>query len=49
MIDLIASGKVNVLDMVSDIYPIEHADAAFKALSNNDGSLAKVLINIGDN
>ncbi|MBP5608916.1 MAG: zinc-binding alcohol dehydrogenase family protein, partial [Lachnospiraceae bacterium] len=49
VIDLIASGKVNVLDMVSDIYPIEHADAAFKALSNNDGSLAKVLINIGDN
>lgn len=48
VIDLIASGKVNVLDMVSDIYPIDRADEAFKALSNNDGSLAKVLINIGD-
>ena len=48
VIDLIASGKVNVLDMVSDIYPVERADDAFKALADNDGSLAKVLINIGD-
>ncbi|MBR7019474.1 MAG: zinc-binding alcohol dehydrogenase family protein [Lachnospiraceae bacterium] len=48
VIDLIASGRVNVLDMVSDIYPIERADEAFKALANNDGSLAKVLVNIGD-
>ncbi|MBR4812987.1 MAG: zinc-binding alcohol dehydrogenase family protein [Lachnospiraceae bacterium] len=48
VIDLIASGSVNVLDMVSDIYPIERADEAFKALANNDGSLAKVLVNIGD-
>ncbi len=48
VIDLIASGEVNVLDMVSDIYPIERADEAFKALADNDGSLAKVLINIGD-
>ena len=48
VIDLIASGSVNVLDMVSDVYPIERADEAFKALANNDGSLAKVLVNIGD-
>ena len=48
VIDLIASGNVNVLDMVSDVYPIERADEAFKALANNDGSLAKVLVNIGD-
>ena len=34
--------------MVSDVYPIERADEAFKALANNDGSLAKVLVNIGD-
>lgn len=47
VIDLIASGRVNVLDMVSEIYPIERADEAFKALANNDGSLAKVLIEIG--
>ncbi len=49
VIDLLASGEVNVLDMVSDIYPMDRADEAFKALANNDGSLAKVLINIGDN
>ena len=48
VIDLIVSGGVNVLDMVSDVYPIERADEAFKALANNDGSLAKVLVNIGD-
>jgi len=47
VIDLIASGKVNVLDMVSSVYPIDKADEAFKALANNDGSLAKVLIEIG--
>lgn len=47
VIDLIASGEVNVLDMVSDVYPIDRADEAFKALANNDGSLAKVLIEIG--
>lgn len=49
VIDLLSSGEVNVLDMVSDIYPMDRADEAFKALANNDGSLAKVLINIGDN
>jgi len=47
VIDLIASGEVNVLDMVSAVYPIDRADEAFKALANNDGSLAKVLIEVG--
>ena len=37
-------GKANVLDMVSATYPISKADEAFKALANNDGSLAKVLV-----
>ena len=46
VIDLIASGSVNVMDMVSDIYPMERADEAFKALVNNDGSLSKVLVEI---
>ena len=36
--------EVNVLEMVSDIYPMDRADEAFKALASNDGSLAKVLI-----
>jgi threonine dehydrogenase-like Zn-dependent dehydrogenase len=44
VIDLIASGEVKVLDMVSEVYPIDRADEAFKALAKNDGSLAKVLI-----
>lgn len=44
VIDLIASGEVNVLDMVSEVYPLSRADQAFKALADNDGSLAKVLI-----
>lgn len=46
VIDLIAEGKVNVLDMVSAVYPIDEAKAAFDALANNDGSLAKVLLQI---
>lgn len=48
VINLIASGTVPVLDMVSDIYPVSRADEAFKALANNDGSLAKVLIRISE-
>ncbi len=44
VIDLMASGKVNALDMVSAVYPMAQADEAFKALVNNDGSLAKVLV-----
>ena len=46
VIDLIASGSINVMDMVSEIYPMDRADEAFKALANNDGSLAKVLVEI---
>lgn len=46
VIDLIAGKTVNVLDMVSAVYPIDEAADAFKALANNDGSLAKVLIQI---
>ena len=44
VIDLIAGGEVNVLDMVSAVYPMERADEAFKALAENDGSLSKLLI-----
>lgn len=44
VIDLLASGKVNVLDMVSAVYPADKAADAFNALVNNDGSLSKVLI-----
>ena len=48
VIDLIADGGVNVLDMVSAVYPIDKAAEAFKALADNDGSLAKVLIAVAE-
>ena len=44
LIDLVASGKANVDDMVSAVYNFTDAPAAFEALKNNDGSLAKVLL-----
>ncbi len=48
VIDIIASGRVDVLKMVSDVYPMDRADEAFKALANNNGDLCKVLVKIGD-
>ncbi len=48
LIDLVASKQVDILNMVSDVYTVETAGAAFKALANNDGSLNKLLIRIGD-
>ena len=44
LIDLVASGKVDILNMVSGVYEAENAKEAFDALANNDGSLAKLLI-----
>ncbi len=47
-IDLVASGKADVMKMVSGIYEMNDALDAFKALASNDGTLAKLLIKIGD-
>jgi threonine dehydrogenase-like Zn-dependent dehydrogenase len=47
-IQAIASGEADVMKMVSGIYDMGNALDAFKALANNDGTLAKLLINIGD-
>ncbi len=47
-IDNVANKKANVMKMVSGIYDMENALDAFKALANNDGTLAKLLIKIGD-
>lgn len=47
-IDAVASGRADVMKMVSGIYDMSQALDAFKALSNNDGTLAKLLIKIGD-
>ena len=46
LIQLVSSGKVDVMKMVSAIYPMDQAEKAFEALANNDGSLKKVLIEI---
>ena len=48
VIDIIASGRVDVLKMVSDVYPMDRADEAFKALANNGGELCKVLVKIAE-
>ena len=47
-IQAVSSGKADVMAMVSGVYEMENALDAFKALANNDGTLAKLLINIGD-
>ena len=44
---LVATGKADVMKMVTNVYEMEDALAAFKALANNDGTLAKLLIHIG--
>ena len=44
LVDLVASGKVDVMKMVSGIYKKEDAQEAFESLKNNDGSLCKLLI-----
>ncbi len=47
-IDTVASGKADVMKMVSSVYDMADALDAFKALANNDGTLAKILIKIGE-
>lgn len=44
LIDLVKSGKVNITDVISGIYKKENAAEAFEKLKNNNGSLAKLLI-----
>ncbi|MGN0485885.1 MAG: zinc-binding dehydrogenase, partial [Acutalibacteraceae bacterium] len=48
LIDLVKSGNADIIRMVSGVYDIENAQQAFEALKNNDGTLAKLLINFGD-
>ena len=47
-IELVSSGKADVMKMVSEIYELNNATEAFEALKNNNGTLAKLLIKIGD-
>jgi threonine dehydrogenase-like Zn-dependent dehydrogenase len=44
LISLVACGKVDVLKMISSVYKADDAKEAFDALKNNDGTLAKILI-----
>ncbi|MGN0516024.1 MAG: alcohol dehydrogenase, partial [Eubacterium sp.] len=48
LIDLVADGKADIIKMVSGVYDVENAKDAFEALSHNDGTLAKLLINFED-
>ena len=48
LIDIVANKKADPMKMVSGVYDMENALDAFKALANNDGTLAKLLIKIGD-
>ena len=48
LIALVSSGKVDVMKMISGVYEAENAAQAFKALADNDGSLAKLLIRFSD-
>lgn len=48
MIDLVKSGKADILKIVSGVYQKENAKEAFEALSHNDGKLAKLLIEFGE-
>lgn len=44
LIDLVKSGKADILKIVSGVYDVNNAQKAFDALSHNDGTLAKLLI-----
>lgn len=46
-IDTVADKKADVMKMVSGVYDMENAIDAFKALADNDGTIAKLLIKIG--
>ena len=48
LIDIVSSGKVDVLKMVSAVYEAADAAQAFDALTHNDGSLEKVLLRFSD-
>ena len=47
-IKLVADKQADVMKMVSGIYEMNDALDAFRALASNDGTLAKLLIKIGD-
>ncbi|MHC1750307.1 MAG: zinc-binding alcohol dehydrogenase family protein [Cellulosilyticaceae bacterium] len=44
IIRLIKAKKLDLTPIITDIYPLEHVQEAFAALTNNDGRKAKVLV-----
>lgn len=48
LINLVETGTVDLLKMVSGVYTLADAPAAFEALAHNDGTLAKLLVKISD-
>lgn len=48
VIDILASGKVDVEPLVSAEYRLEQTGEAFEALRNNSGTLMKVLLKAAD-
>ena len=44
LIDLVSSGRVDVMKLVSGVYAAADAKDAFEALKNNDGTIAKLLL-----
>lgn len=48
LISLVSAGGVNIEKMISGVFGKNDAAAAFAALASNDGSLAKLLIKMGD-
>lgn len=44
LIDLVANRTVDVLKLVSDVYKVDDAQIAFDKLKNNDGTIAKLLL-----
>lgn len=44
LVEIVSSGKVDINKLVTNIYGLNQATEAFEALKNNDGTMAKVLI-----
>lgn len=48
LIAQLQTGQPDILHMVSAVYPARQAQDAFRALANNNGTLAKVLLQFGE-
>ncbi len=48
VIGMVSAGQIDVMQIVSSVYPMSRAAEAFEALAHNDGTLAKVLIDMTD-